>query len=228
MEWKKVSIALLTASTLVACGAQDNNEVGQQGMNNIDPVRNDTTLDTPLRNQNVGNGQDDQLTNNRGNTTYDGNYQIGYDPTAENNGAQNNVIQRDNMNNMNNNGKRANNGYHVADRAADRVNDEVQGVDNVYVVTKGNNAYVAADLNRRGNTNGTNNDDGLTDRIKRQIAKVVKAETQNVDYVYVSTNPDFMNLTTDYADNVENGEPIEGFFDQFGEMIERVFPQQAD
>ena len=225
MEWKKVSIALLTASTLVACGAQDDNEMGQRGINNIDPVRNETTLDTPLRNRNVGNGQNDQFMNNRGNTTYDGNYQIGYDPTAENNGAQNYASPRDNMNG---NGTRVNNDYQVADKAADRVNDQVQGVDNVYVVTNGNNAYVAVDLNRRGNTNGTNNDDGLTERIKRQIAKVVKAETQNIDYVYVSTNPDFVNLTTDYADNVENGEPMKGFFDQFGEMIERVFPQQAD
>jgi len=42
--------------------------------------------------------------------------------------------------------------------------------------------------------------------------------------VYVSTNPDFFDLTNGYIDDVNRGEPVEGFFDQFSNMIERLFP----
>lgn len=65
----------------------------------------------------------------------------------------------------------------------------------------------------------------ITDEVKKQITDIVKDTDKNIDNVYVSTSPDFFNLTNDFADDVQNGQPVEGFFDQIGNMIERVFPQ---
>src|SRR5699024_4583672 len=65
----------------------------------------------------------------------------------------------------------------------------------------------------------------LTDDVKRQISDIVKDLDKDIDNVYVTTSPDFFNLSNDYADDFQNGRPVEGFFDQIGNMIERVFPQ---
>lgn len=221
MDLKKASIALLTVSTLVACGAQDNNELGQRGTNNLEPVRNESTLDAPFGNRNVQNGQMNNGTNGNNGTTYDGTYQRGTDLTADN-------VRRDytnNRDNTNGNGER-NNEYEVADKAADRIANEVESIDRAYVLTTDNNAYVAAELNEGTKENGNNGE--VSEKVKKQVTKAVKAENKDIDNVYVSTNPDFVNLTTGYRNDIENGEPIEGFFDQFGEMIQRVFPNQAD
>ncbi|HZW67895.1 MAG TPA: YhcN/YlaJ family sporulation lipoprotein [Pseudogracilibacillus sp.] len=73
--------------------------------------------------------------------------------------------------------------------------------------------------------NNSNQGDDLSDDVKKKITDIVKDTDDNIDNVYVSTSPDFFNLSNDFADDVENGHPIEGFFDQIGNMIERVFPQ---
>lgn len=70
-----------------------------------------------------------------------------------------------------------------------------------------------------------NRGDEITDDVKKKITDIVKDTDKNIDKVYVSTSPDFFDLTNDFANDVEDGQPIEGFFDQIGNMIERVFPQ---
>lgn len=65
----------------------------------------------------------------------------------------------------------------------------------------------------------------ITDDVKEKISDIVKDTDKNIDNVYVSTSPDFFELSNEFADDMDNGEPIEGFFDQIGNMIERVFPQ---
>lgn len=227
MEWKKASIALLTVSTLAACGAQNDNELGQRGMDNMEPVRNETTLDAPFGGRNVQNGRMNNGTNGNNGTTYDGTYQRGNDLTADNVRQNNTDPNNTSRNNMNTNQRGTNNEYQVADKAAARITEEIKSIDRAYVLTAGNNAYVAAELNK-GNASNDNNNEEVSEKVKKQVAKAVKAESNNIDYVYVSTNPDFVNLTTNYTKDMENGEPIEGFFDQFGEMIQRIFPQQAD
>lgn len=67
--------------------------------------------------------------------------------------------------------------------------------------------------------------DDLSQEVKKEIAKIVKETDKNIENVYVTTSPDFFNLATDYVDDFKNGRPIEGFFDQIGNMIDRVFPQ---
>lgn len=85
--------------------------------------------------------------------------------------------------------------------------------------------------NDNDNRNFNRTDDGmgesgqLTDDIKKQISEVVRDQNDTIKDVYVTTNPEFSNLTRDYMDEVEAGNPLGGFFDQFGSMIERLFPQ---
>jgi hypothetical protein len=80
----------------------------------------------------------------------------------------------------------------------------------------------------RNTTDGIDNDhfdDQLSDDVKEEIADIVKSVNNDIDNVYVSTNPDFFDLTNNYADDMNNEEPVEGFFDQIGNAIERLFPQ---
>ena len=67
--------------------------------------------------------------------------------------------------------------------------------------------------------------DEVTDAVKNKIADIVQEEHDNIDNVYVSTSPDFVDLTNNYVEQMQNGEPIQGFFDQIGNTIERIFPQ---
>ncbi|HLS67663.1 MAG TPA: YhcN/YlaJ family sporulation lipoprotein [Pseudogracilibacillus sp.] len=67
--------------------------------------------------------------------------------------------------------------------------------------------------------------DEVTDEVKNQIADIVQEVDNNIDNVYVSTNPDFFDLSENYVNDVDAGKPVRGFFDQIGNTIERIFPQ---
>ncbi|MGP4061885.1 YhcN/YlaJ family sporulation lipoprotein [Halobacillus sp. H74] len=146
-------------------------------------------------------------------------------------GVQNTRFEReaDNMSQEGNNVDKAENdrgmvhntNYRVAKDAANRITKDVDGVDNAYVLKTRDNAYVAAELdNPKGDKNK------VSDDMKKQIEKAVKASDENINNVYISTNPDFVDLTNNYVNDVENGEPVRGFFREFGEMVDRVFPDQ--
>lgn len=186
---------------------------------------------------------------------------------------------------------RTNNQYEVSDKAAKRIVSEIDEIDQAYVITTNNNAYVAATLSADNNRNQDNNrttgdnrirndrrdtnlddsmmngrdntrqntrqnvnrndatrnltdnndknrrdavmnvrdrgfrDDAISDDVKDKITKIVKDVDKNIDNVYVTTSPDFFDLTNNYVDDFQNGRPVEGFFDQIGNMIDRVFPE---
>lgn len=198
---KKLITTLAAATMLIisaGCGNQD--EEGQQGTdnNNIEPVR---------------------FQNNDG-ADYNRNYTLQRDLEESNTYDGNNPRQIRNINNNTNDNNNQNhtNQYDVADEAANLIVKKVKGIDNAYVITTDNNAYVAAEVGGERTE--------LTDEVKQQISKVVKSVDNNIDNVYVSTNPDFMDLANNYANDLENGEPIEGFFEEMGNMIERVFPEK--
>ncbi len=64
----------------------------------------------------------------------------------------------------------------------------------------------------------------VTDDVKDKIADIVRSVDPSIDNVYVTTNPDFLDLADRYVNDMDNGHPVEGFFDQIGSMIDRVFP----
>lgn len=93
-----------------------------------------------------------------------------------------------------------------------------------------NNKAGNATKGDRGNNNMSRTDDmrkgeDVTDEVKEKITKIVQTTNPNIENVYVTTSPDFIDLVNNYSDDMDNGKPIRGMFDQVGNMIERVFPQ---
>src|SRR5699024_10206308 len=104
--------------------------------------------------------------------------------------------------------------YDVADEIADRVTSEVDDIERAYVLTMGNNAYVACQLD---NDNREARNDDVSDKLERAVTDAVQDADKDIDNVFVSSNPDFIDLTSNYMRDIDRGEPIEGFFDQFTE-----------
>lgn len=207
MKWNKSVAVVITLCTLTACGAGNNdNALGERNdMNNIDPVRNEGTIEAPLQNRGSQQSQN-------GRTTYDGTYERDNDLTAD--PIENN---QDRMQSEQN--------YDISKKAAKQISKKMKEIDQAYVLKMGNRAYVAAKLDDESNNRDSNK---IDETVKKEIAKIVKSSEEGIDYVYVSTNPDFVNLTTDYANDIENGEPIEGFFNEMGQMIKRIFPEEQE
>lgn len=121
--------------------------------------------------------------------------------------------------NRNNNGTLNNNineksRMRVADQAANKIAD-MREVDTANVIATDNNAYVAVKM--AGGKKLTNN-------IENRISKKVKAIDRDIDNVYVSANPDFYHHMNDYANDIRTGKPVSGFFTEFSQMVQRVFP----
>lgn len=128
------------------------------------------------------------------------------------NNAQNQGFQNVGYNNQNNQDNRM--------RVADKAQDKIEGLTEVKsanVIVTDRNAFVAVIL--EDNSKGDVRRD-----LENKISQQVKATDQNIDNVYVSSNPDFVDRMTDYGDKLQRGEPVEGLFEEFGEMIQRVFP----
>lgn len=217
MKVRILSIFAVLLLALAACNGMggDNQEGRQDGTNNnVEPTRYNA---------------DDGRTNNMNNRNYT------MDRDRDNEGRDHRGLNREDRDNT-----RDNDRYDIAEEAADRITDEIDVIDQAYVLTTDNNAYVAAmmDNNDNDDNDGTRdhtrnnvrqdrNDDGeeLTDEVKDDIADIVQSVDNDIDNVYVSTNPDFFDLMNNYVDDMNNGQPVRGFFDQFGNMIERLFPQ---
>ncbi|MCP3032431.1 YhcN/YlaJ family sporulation lipoprotein [Halobacillus sp. A1] len=151
----------------------------------------------------------------------DGNYDGVENTRFERTADQDNSESTNNNQYDNDRGMRHNTNYHVAEKAADRIAKDVDGVKDAYVLKTRDNAYVAAVLN---NQNGDSEE--VSDEAEKQITKIVKDSDQDIENVYITTNPDFVDLSNQYAEDVEEGEPVEGFFREFGEMVDRVFPNE--
>lgn len=162
--------------------------------------------------------------NNDGKDTALGNRDV-TDPVQVNDGNRynntNNLNDRDPLLRVRNNTQNDNNNspkMRVADKAADRI-ATMPEVNDVNVIVTDDNAYVAAQLSE-----GVE----LTHKVERKIADQVKAVDQNIDDVYVSANPDFYDRMTSYTNDIRNGEPIEGLFEEFTESIRRMFPSNVN
>ncbi len=143
-----------------------------------------------------------------------------------NNDDNNGTAMNDNNNNTENNLNADNVGYKtdernkadldVADKAAEKVKD-MKEVKRAVVMKTDENAFVAVQL--EGNQEG-----GVTNKLEDKIADRVKKTDSEIDKVYVSANPDFYDRFTNYANDIRNGKPISGLYDEFVETITRVFP----
>ncbi|MFS0574003.1 YhcN/YlaJ family sporulation lipoprotein [Sporosarcina sp. 179-K 3D1 HS] len=104
----------------------------------------------------------------------------------------------------------------VADEAAARVSD-MKEVDNATVLVTDQNAYVAAVLTDQSATD-------LTSELESRIAATVREVDRDIENVYVSVNPDFVERLNEYGAKINEGQPVEGLFEEFTEVVQRVFP----
>lgn len=112
----------------------------------------------------------------------------------------------------------------LAEDAANKVT-ELDEVDNATVIITDNNAYVAVEMNNKvGNAENSDAENEVSQDLEKQIADKVREVKADTDQVYVSLNPDFVERMSDYGTRIKEGEPIEGFFDEFGEAMRNVFP----
>ncbi|MBO8157710.1 MAG: YhcN/YlaJ family sporulation lipoprotein [Bacillaceae bacterium] len=102
--------------------------------------------------------------------------------------------------------------FEVADDAADRIAQEVREVERAYVLAGNNNAYVAAVLD--------SDQERIDANLRERIERVVRSVDRDIDNVYVTANNEFVDL----ADGYVNGENRDGFYDDFNNMTQRLFP----
>jgi len=118
-------------------------------------------------------------------------------------------IQNDNMDQNDNQ-------LRFGDEAKAKVED-LDEVKTAHIITTDRAAYVAVVL--------SNDETGNVRKdLEKKISDRVKSTDSNIENVYVSSNPDFVDRMKDYGDKIQNGEPIRGLFDGFSEMVQRVFP----
>lgn len=150
----------------------------------------------------------------------------GENPITENNGVNKNETERqqgkdnsdDNAvdNGVDHNGESR---LDLAEDVADQV-AELEEVDSATVILSNRNAYVAVVMNNA--KEGT--DEELPKDLEDKISEKVREVKTDVDNVYVSLNPDFVERMKDYGTRIQEGEPIEGFFEEFGKAVRNVFP----
>jgi spore cortex protein len=201
MKWKTLMVtATLSTLLLAACGTDNANDTAMRNQDN--------TLRNVNYNPNNNNNGYPNPNNNYG-------YPNGNDNIANRVDRNNNVT---NMTDRNNNGDNNQNRLAVADKAAEKI-VSMREVDQANVIVTDNNAYVAAKL---ANSNGNQ----LEKDVENKISDVVKSTDSDIDHVYVSVNPDFYERTTSYANDIRNGRPVAGFFDEFNTLVRRIFPTE--
>lgn len=232
MRIKHMIITGMALTTLFGCGTNNTESMDNRQLDRVENVRHqtgqrenygDNMNQFPNGQRNTTdqgrNSKRNQIAQNRDQTRDGDMFEDGWiDQDNRNNDLDRNSndVQRDTKSRTNQTGE-----YRVAEQIADQVTSEVDEIDRAYVLTMGDNAYVACQLDN-DRLSDQNND--LSDKLEEKVTKAVKDADNKIDNVYVSSNPDFIDLTSNYMRDVDRGEPIEGFFDQFSEMIERIFP----
>jgi YhcN/YlaJ family sporulation lipoprotein len=227
MKLKLMGVALATTVALAGCGITNNDDGtatrdgAADNNTNVEKTRyNDRADNNRINNRNMTNTRyNENRDGAKNNERYDVSKEAADKITAEvndvdrayvlttKNNAYVGVVMHDKDNN---------------NRTDRNNNDDRNGLTNHDGVNN------TGDLNRKDdgtrNMADRTNDHDVTDHVKKQVTDAVKSVDNKIDHVYVTTNPDFVDLTTDYADEARNGHPIGGFFDQIGDMIQRVFP----
>ncbi|WP_345243258.1 YhcN/YlaJ family sporulation lipoprotein [Pontibacillus salipaludis] len=201
MNIKLVGVTILSAAVLFGCTAEGDKEsrMGTQGNNYDESAHNQQNYDA----QRDGFNQVDY-----DNGPYNGQMNNGQDYGEENVG--NEDTYKDDRDN--------NRRYSVADKVADKITADIDEVKRAYVLKTDRDAYVA--VVKKGESTQELNDD-----LKKEISKAAKAADKDINNVFVSSNPDFFDMTGDYVRDVQNGDPVRGFFKEFGQMVDRIFPE---
>lgn len=78
-----------------------------------------------------------------------------------------------------------------------------------------------------GRMYGSDDQGNVTREMKDRIADVVKQHNADIQNVYVSANPDFVERVNGYGEKFQAGHPMAGFISEFSTMVERMFPSRS-
>lgn len=134
--------------------------------------------------------------------------------------ANNNTTNTTNVNNRNNNIRNVGTNDNTRMQVADEAQNKIENLDEVRdanIIVTNRNAYVAVVLE-------DNSKDDVRRELENKISDQVKQTDNNIQNVFVSSNPDFVDRMGDYGEKVESGKPVRGLFEEFNEMVQRVFP----
>lgn len=174
----------------------------------------------------MGCGANDNRNDRFANDDNDSPLNVGYNPRdndwTDNNPNVTDIRNGNNVGDRNGNndgiGKNNNNNNQidVADDVADEIT-KLDEVDNAHVLVTKRNAYVAVKL--KNHTKGD-----ITDDVEKKIAKQARKVDKELNHVFVSSNPDFFDRMNGYRTDIRNGQPVSGFFDEFTDTVNRIFP----
>ncbi|WP_059103705.1 YhcN/YlaJ family sporulation lipoprotein [Shouchella shacheensis] len=193
---KWFTLVCVTVLTLVGCGT-NNQDTPDDNMD----AQNNRQMEQQQGNVYGGQGGGTQ---NDGQMQRDGSENDGQMQDRNQNGDQ--------QGNQNGDGR-----MDVADEASNQIS-EMDEVQRANVIVTNQNAYVAVMLS------GDEEGEEVTDELEEQISNKVQESDDNIDNVFVSSNPDFVERMNGFADRIQNGEPVQGLFDEVNESIQRVFP----
>lgn len=202
----KYKIVTSTVLALLVAGCGVNNDNTDNGRRNVSyNPRNTEAPNAPLNVNDVNNNRANDtrlndVNNNRADNRLNG---------------VNNRTNDTRLNNVNNRTFNDND-FTLSDKIANRVTG-LKEVKSANVLITNHTAYVAATLN-------PNQKGRVSTKIEKKIANTVRHTDTSIDRVYVSTNPNFVNRVNQYAQDVGNGRPVQGFGQQFGELVNRIFP----
>lgn len=216
MRKSMMAVILTAVMTLVACQTDD---TGMNGNNGDNQTNYEQTRYTGNQNDGMGNGNQNRegIANRQGNDP-DKNERRG---SGVNDNEFGDGSGQDN--------------FEVSDELAERIANNVDEVERAHVMAGEENAYVAVMLendNNNNNNNGNNNNrngngngnNDVSDDVKEEITDIIQTNYTEIENVYVSANPDFFGTLSDYADRAADGDPIEGFFEETNQMLQRIFP----
>ncbi|NLX63103.1 MAG: YhcN/YlaJ family sporulation lipoprotein [Tissierellia bacterium] len=135
---------------------------------------------------------------------------LGREDTVERNRLRNNIVNdRDFNNNMNNSRE-------LARKIANRVED-IEGINRAYVLISGDTAIVGVNMDNEA-------EGQITRDLKDRIERVVKKVDNDIDNVSITADPDLLTRIRNMFEDIDEGNPIEGFANQFEEILRRITP----
>lgn len=111
----------------------------------------------------------------------------------------------------------------LADKASEKI-AELEEVESATVILTDNNAYVGVVLNKKADGTEIKEGSEELDELYAKIRKELSMTNADVKNVYISINPEFVDRMKDYGKKIEEGKPVEGLFEEFSELVKRVFP----
>lgn len=209
------SLILVVVFATIGCTAQPNNLDRTQtriGRDNNNALRRNNNLNNRDNRNNMG--LNDNMRNMDDNL-------LDREDTVERNRLGNNIVGNDGLNNNNNNNGMNNNRNNNAQRArqiADGIED-IQGINRAYVLLSGDTAIVGVNMNNEA-------EGQVTRDLKQKIERTVRRYNEDIDNVSVTADPDLLTRIQNMFEDMDEGNPIEGFADEFQEIFRRITPMR--